>query len=285
MARWISVFLALLLAGASFAATPLRIVSTAPSITELLFALGLGDRVAGVTTFCRYPPEATRKPKIGSYTDPNLEAIAALRPDLVVVQTNPVRLTERLRALKLNVEEIDQQNLAMLFNSFRIVGEAAGAPAAAARLTDSVRSQLDAIRARTAKLEKTRMTFVVGRAPKRLDGLVVVGRGAYLNELIDIAGGSNIFQDAVAAYPAISVEEMIARNPEVIVDMGDMSDTAGVTEAQKRGVVDLWSRLRTIDAVKKGRVHAVASDIYVVPGPRVVDAAREFLAMLHPEIR
>jgi iron complex transport system substrate-binding protein len=251
----------------------------------LLYALGLGDRIAGVTTFCRYPPEAMKKPKIGSYTDPNLEAIAALRPDLVIVQTNPVRLADRLRAVKLNVVEIDQQNLAMLYNSFRIVGDVTGAPAAAARLTDSVRSQLDAIRARTAKLERTRMTFVVGRSPKRLDGLVVVGRGAYLNELIDIAGGINIFQDAVASYPAISVEEMIARNPEVIVDMGDMSDTAGVTESQKREVVDLWSRLRTIDAVKNGRVHAVASDIYVVPGPRVVDAAQQFLAMLHPEVK
>ena len=90
----------LLLAAALSAASPQRIVSTAPSITELLYALGLGDRVVGVTRFCRYPPEARWKPKIGDYTSPNLEAIAALRPDLVIVQTNPVHLADRLGRLR-----------------------------------------------------------------------------------------------------------------------------------------------------------------------------------------
>jgi iron complex transport system substrate-binding protein len=250
----------------------------------MLYALGLGDRVVGVTTYCRYPPEAQQKTKIGSYTEPNLEAIAALRPDLVVVQTNPIRLTERLKLMKLNVVEVDQQNLAALYNSFRIVGEAAQVPAVAARLADTMRSSIESIRARTAKLPPTKMTFVVGRSLNRLDGLIVVGRGAILNEIVEIAGGQNVFHDALAAYPMISLEELIARNPQAIVDMGDMSDTVGVTEAHKREVVSLWSRLATIDAVKRGRVYAVASDIYVVPGPRLVDAAREFLRMLHPEL-
>jgi iron complex transport system substrate-binding protein len=129
------------------------------------------------------------------------------------------------------------------------------------------------------------MAFVVGRSPNRLDGLVVVGRGAWLNEIIEMSGGVNVFLDAVAPYPAVSLEAVMARNPQVIVDMGDMSDTVGVTETHKRAIVSLWSRLATLDAVRQGRVYAVASDIYVVPGPRVVDAARSFLAMLHPEVR
>ena len=276
--------LAVFAASSLFAAPPQRIVSTAPSITELLYALGLGDRVAGVTTFCRYPPEAARKPKIGSYTEPNLEAIAALKPDLVIVQTNPVRLTGRLRALKLRVIEIDQQNLAALYNSFRIVGQAAGAPAAAARLSDSVRAKLDQIRARAAKREPTRMTFVVGRSPNRLEGLVVAGRASYLNEIIHLAGGENVFRDAVASYPSVSLEAILSRNPQAIVDMGDMSGTVGVTEAHKQAVVALWGRFPAIGAVRDKRVHAVASDIFVVPGPRVVEAAQAFLAMLHPEL-
>src|SRR5271167_2906253 len=98
----------ILIAVALCGAPPQRIVSTTPSITEMLYALGLGDRVVGVTRYCRYPPEAQLKPKIGDYTSPNLEAIAALRPDLVIVQTNPVRLRERLTALKLHVLEINQ---------------------------------------------------------------------------------------------------------------------------------------------------------------------------------
>ncbi len=273
----------LLLAAAVFGQPPQRIVSTAPSITELLYALGLGERVVGVTRFDRYPPEALKKPKIGDYTSPNLEAIASLRPDLVIIQTNPVQLAQKLGTLRLKVLEIDQENIAKLYNSFRVVGDATGAGAQAARLVDSVSAQLDAIRTRAARLPHTRMMFVVGRSPNRLDGLIVVGRASYLNEIIELAGGDNVFRDAVAAYPEVSLEEVLARNPETIVDMGDMADTVGVTEAHKRDVVALWSRLGTVAAVKQKRVHAVAADIFVVPGPRIVNAAQAFFEMLHPE--
>ena len=265
------------------AAPPQRIVSTAPSITELLYALGLGDRVAGVTDYCHYPPEARLKPKIGDYTSPNLEAIAALKPDLVILQTNPIRLADRLHALKLATLEINQDNIAALYNSFRQVGAATGASAQAATLIDSVRAKLDAIRKQAAGLPRTRAMFVVGRTPNRLDGLVVVGKATYLNEIIEIAGGENVFRDALTQYPNVSLEEVLARDPSVIIDMGDMADTVDVTEQHKRQVVDLWQRMRSLTAVKQHRVFAVASDIYVVPGPRIVNAAQAFFSMLHPE--
>ncbi len=226
----------LLLAAAVSAQPPQRIVSTAPSITELLYALGLGDRVVGVTRFDRYPPEALKKPNVGDYTSPNLEAIASLRPDLVIIQTNPVQLAQKLQTLRLKVLEVDQENIAKLYNSFRVVGEATGASAQAARLVDSVSAQLDSIAPALARLPRTRMMFVVGRSPNRLDGLIVVGRASYLNEIIELAGGENVFRDAVAAYPEVSLEEVLARNPETIVDMGDMADTVGVTETHKRDV-------------------------------------------------
>jgi iron complex transport system substrate-binding protein len=279
--------LALWLAAAALACgqAPKRIVSTAPSLTELLYALGLGDRVVGVDRFSRYPPEALRKPKIGDYANPNLEAIAALRPDLVIIPVNPVKLAERLAVLRLKVLEIDQESLAKLYESFRIVGEAAGARAQADKLESTVRAQLETVRARAAPLKKTRMMFVVGRTPNRLDGLIVVGQASYLNEIIALAGGENVFRDAVASYPGVSLEEVLARNPDVIVDMGDMADTVGVTEEHKRDVTSLWERVSSVAAVKQHRVYAVASDVYVVPGPRVVDAAKAFLAMLHPEAK
>jgi iron complex transport system substrate-binding protein len=274
-----------LLAAALSAAPPQRIVSTAPSITELLYALGLGDRVVGVTRFCRYPPEAQLKPKIGDYTSPNIEAIAALRPELVVIQTNPVHLANHLTALKLRVLEIDQENIAAIYKSIREVGIATGTERVATQLTDSIRDGLAKIRASVSALPRVRMMFVIGRSPDRLDGLVVAGRASYLNEAIEVAGGENVFREAVAAYPAVSLEEVMARNPDVIVDMGDMSDTIGVTEAHKRSVVALWDRIPTLAAVKQHRVFAVASDIYVVPGPRVIDAAKAFAEMLHPGSR
>jgi iron complex transport system substrate-binding protein len=269
----------------AFGQPPQRIVSTAPSITELLYALGLGGRIVGVDRFSRYPPEALRKAKIGDYVNPNLETIASLRPDLVIIPTNPVKLAERLAVLRLKVLEIDQDSIAKLYESFRMIGQATGTAAQASKLESTVRGQLEVVRARAAPLKKTRMMFVVGRTPNRLDGLIVVGQASYLNELIALAGGENVFRDAVASYPGVTLEEVLARNPDVIVDMGDMADTVGVTDAHKREVTSLWERLSSVAAVKQHRVYAVASDVYVVPGPRVVDAAKAFLEMLHPEAR
>ena len=268
-----------------FGQSPKRIVSTAPSITELLYALGLGDRLVGVDRFSRFPPEALRKPRIGDYANPNLEAIAALRPDLVIIPVNPVKLADRLAVLRLKVLEIDQDSTAKLYESFRVIGQATGTTAQAAKLESTVRGQLEAVRMGAAPLKKTRMMFVVGRTPNRLDGLIVVGQASYLNEIIALAGGENVFRDAVAPYPGVSLEEVLARNPDVIVDMGDMADTVGVTDEHKREVTSLWERLGSVAAVKQHRVYAVASDIYVEPGPRVVDAAKAFLEMLHPEAR
>ncbi len=275
----------LLTLAAALNAAPARIVSTTPGITEILYALGLGDRVAGVTDYCHYPPDALRKPKIGTYTQPNLEAIAALRPDLVIIQVNPIQLGAKLRALKLNVLEIDHDNVDRLFASIGAVGRAAGAGDAARQLTARLRGDLDAIRIRAAVLPRRKLMFLVGRSANSLEGMMAVGGSSYLNELMELAGGENIFRGAVAAYPRISIEEILARNPDVIVDMGEMAETTGVTAAQKQRVVRLWQRYPTLKAVAGGRVYAVAADIFVVPGPRIVDAAREFARMLHPEVR
>ena len=271
----------LLLAGVG-SAQPRRIVSTAPSITEMLYALGLGDRVVGVTTYCHYPPEAAKKPKIGTYIEPDLEAIASLKPDLVIIQKNPVQLQAKLERLNLHVLEVRHDNIAQVFESIRKIGGAAGAQDRAAQLVGSLRSKLDAIHSRITQLPGTRVMFIVGRAPNRIEDIIVIGQASYLNELMEQAGGVNIFRDSVAPYPKVGMEEILARNPDVIVDMGDMAQTVGVTEQHKKSVVALWNRYPSLNAVRNHRVFAVAADVYVVPGPRMVDAARQFGRMLHP---
>jgi len=265
------------------AAQPARIVSTAPSVTELLFALGLGSRVVGVTTYCHYPPEVQKLPKVGNYLQFNLETIASLKPDLVVVLNNPTRIAMQLRSMKINVLELEHETVPEIFRSIDRLGTATGAAAPAQRLAAGLRAKLDSIRVRTAGLPRRKMMFIVGRNPGTLDGLVAVGRGSYLNEIMDVAGGVNVFRDAPAPYPKVGLEEIIARNPDVIVDMGDMAQTSGVTDEHKQAVARLWGRAPTVSAVKQKRVFAVASDIYVVPGPRMVDAALAFAHMLHPE--
>ncbi len=264
-------------------AQPARIVSTAPSITEMLFALGLGGRVAGVTEYCRYPEDALRVRKIGTYIQPNIEAILSLTPDLVVIQENPARLKEKFEAVGLNVLELRHTTVADVYESISILGRMTGAGGRATTLNALIRGRLDEIASRTGRRPRRRMMFIVGRTPHAIEGLVAVGRASYLNELIAIAGGENVFAAAAAPYPKVSLEEVLARDPEVIIDMGEMADTVGVTEEQKRRVVELWRRYPNLAAVRRGAVFAVASDIFVVPGPRMVDAAAAFGRMLHPE--
>jgi iron complex transport system substrate-binding protein len=264
-------------------AAPRRIVSTAPSITEMLYALGLGDRVVGVTTFCHYPPEAAKKPKIGTYLRPDVETILALRPDVVIAEKTMIRGPVSLPSLKLNVVELDDSSVQGIYDSIREIGRLAGVSNRAEVLCASIRDELQRIRRRTAELPRRKVLFVVGRTPGKIEDLIAAGSSSYLNEVLALAGGENLLHDAAIPYAKISVEEVLARNPDVIIDIGEMADTVGVTEKQKRAVVRLWSRYPSLKAVQQRRVFAIASDIFVVPGPRVVDAARECARLIHPE--
>jgi iron complex transport system substrate-binding protein len=272
----------ILLASGCFA-QPRRIVSTAPSITEMLYALGLGDRVVGVTTFCHYPPAAARKPKIGNYLRPDLEAIVALRPDLVIAEKSMIRQAISLPRLKLNLLEVDDSTIAGIYDTIRKIGGAAGVSPQATALCSSIAGKLEAIQRRTSRLPPRRVLFIVGRTPGRIEDLIAAGRTSYLNELMRIAGGENVFQDAAIGYAKIGLEEILARNPDVIIDMGEMAQTVGITDLQKQAVVALWRRYPTLKAVRNHQVFAVASDVFVVPGPRVTEAAGELARLLHPE--
>jgi len=272
----------ILLSVSALSAQPKRIISTAPSITETLFALGLCDRVVGVSQYCHYPPEALKRPKVGSYLKPNLEAIVGLHPDLVIVEANlPESASAQLERVKLPTIGMEHGDLEKMFHGMRVIAARCGVPERGAKLEADIRARLNAIRQRTAKLPRRSLVFIVGRSPGSLDGLIAVGKGSYLNELIAIAGGVNALATTAQPYPKISLESMLGLNPDVLVDMGDMAQTEGVTEEHKRQVVALWRRLAPL----KSRVFAVASDIFVVPGPRVADAAEAFAQMLHPEAK
>jgi len=268
---------------AAAAAQPKRIVSTAPSITEMLFALGLGGRVVGVTEYCRHPAEARRITKIGTYIQPNIEVILSLEPDLVVIQENPARLREKFEAVRLPVLELKHTTIDDIYSSLLALGRVAGVEERAKELVAQIRGDLARIRSRTRTLPRRRVMFVIGRTPGSLRDLFVVGRASYLNELIAVAGGVNVFADAPAPYPRVPLEEVLSRNPEVIIDRGDMAAEAGTGGNRRSRIVRLWRRYPNLAAVKREAVYAVASDSFVVPGPRMVEAARDLARMLHPE--
>jgi iron complex transport system substrate-binding protein len=274
----------LLLLAPALLAEPHRIISTGPSITEILFALDLGDQVVGVTQYCNYPPEAQKIPRIGTWMAPNMEAILAARPDLVIVQRTGIHDAGRFRALKLNALEIKLDSIADIYDSIGKIGAAAGVSDRATTLVQSIRTQLTAIRERSAKRPPTSVLFVVGRTPGTLDGIISVGGQSFLSEVIGIAGGRNILIDSPVAYPKVGHEEILARNPSVIVDMGEHPDGAAISESQRRAEIALWGKYPSLRAYKNNRIHIVASDLFVHPGPRVVVLAREFARIFHPDL-
>ncbi|MCC6538397.1 MAG: ABC transporter substrate-binding protein, partial [Bryobacterales bacterium] len=232
--------ISLFFAGSLRAAPPQRIVSTGPAITETLYALGLGPNVVGVSTFCHFPADAQKKTKVGTYLEPNLEVIASLKPDLVIVEKLPTRATSTLGRLGVRTLEVQFGDVAGIMRAMETIATAAGDAAAGRKLTASIRARLEAVRQRHASAPRRSMTFIVGRAAGRLEGIVVVGQGAHLNELIEIAGGRNVFAQSKMPYFKVSLEALGAADPEVIVDMGEMADTVGVTPERKAAVVKLW---------------------------------------------
>jgi iron complex transport system substrate-binding protein len=261
-------------------AAPQRIVSTAPSFTETLFAIGAGARVVAVSTYCHFPEAVNRLPRVGSYLEPSIEAIARLQPDLVLIHAEQKTALSQLSALGIKTLALRNTTLEDTLQSFSAIGAAVGISAEGVRFEKEIRAKLAAIEKRSAGKKPRTLLFIVGRTPGRLDGMIAVGKGSFLNEVIRIAGGKNVLSDSPVAYPKISMEAVLRLAPDAIVDMGDMAATTGVTEQHKRSVVKLWESQPAVQAASNKKVFAVAADIFVVPGPRVVEAAEAFASML-----
>jgi iron complex transport system substrate-binding protein len=257
---------------------PHRIVSTAPSITEMLFALGVGDQIVGVTTYCTYPEAAKAKPKIGGYLNPSLEAILAQRPDLVFVLRNQSDIGRNLRQGGVNVVELDHENRSGIYESIKTIANEIGLPERGRTLIASIEKELrEASYKPDSKTRKPAVLFIVGRTPGSVTDLIVVGRGSYLNELIELAGGLNVAADAVIPYPRFSFEEVIHRNADVIIDMGH---NGMETSAQKRTVKQLWRQYSFLRAVQREAVFPVSADYFITPGPRIGQAVRDIRKMI-----
>ena len=277
--------LSLFLLALALDAQPRRIVSTAPSFTETVYAIGAGDRVVGVSVHCHFPKEVETVAKVGTYIRPNVEAIVRLKPDLVLVHKEQPDAAAQLKRLGITTLALTNTSLDDTFSAIREVGAALGMTPQAAKLEQAIRGRFDALRKTTSGQSRKSLLFIVGRTPGRLEGLVAVGKGSFLNELIAIAGGRNALAGSLVTYPRISVEAVLRIDPDVIVDMGDMADTVGVTETHKQDVVKLWQKQADLKAARSGRVYAVAADIFVVPGPRIVEAAEAFARMLREPAR
>jgi iron complex transport system substrate-binding protein len=249
--------------------TPQRIISLAPSNTEILFALGLGDKVVGVTDWCDYPPEALEKEKVGGYANPDIEKIVALNPDLILAgYGNPIEVVYTLAGLGLTVFGIKTTDLDDLLNDIRRVGEITDKEVEAQALTSAMESRIQAVTNQTEELEqRPRVFYIVWHDP-----LWTAGSGTFINELIEKAGGVNIFGN-VTGYPMVSIEDVLARDPEIIITSEWSYDWAlNSTE------------LASTNASQSGRIFTCDDDLVQRPGPRLVEGLEWFAHFIHPEI-
>jgi iron complex transport system substrate-binding protein len=253
-------------------ANPQRIISLAPNITEILFALGLGDRVAAVTSYCDFPEETKTKEKIGDTLHPNLERIIGLKPDLVLTTTASQLedLTRRLDQLAVPLYVTNPRTVRETAASIRKIGEATGASARAAEIADDMERRISAVETRVKGLPEPRVLYVLQTAP-----LITAGRNTFINDLIRIAGGRSISGDETADYPQFSRETVIARAPEVII-----APSSHGKEFVR--VEDLRRDYPTTPAVRSNRIVAVNPDLVDRPGPRIVDGLEELARGLHP---
>lgn len=257
---------------------PLRIISLAPSNTEILFALGLADRVVGVTDFCNYPPEAKEKPSIGGFTTPNMEKVVALSPDLILA--TPIHektIIPQLEAKGLTVLALAPKNLDEVLESIQMVGEVTGKEETAAGLLTDMQKRIKAVTDKTNNLPEAQRPAVFYLTWH--DPLMTSGVGTLHQELMQKAGGRNIFAEVIGTK-SVDLELLVARNPQVMIAGVGMGSGGDKTYQYLK----TESRLKNTEAGKNGRIYKIDLDLTGRAGPRIVDGLEQFAKCIHPEI-
>lgn len=251
---------------------PERIVSLSPALTEILFAVGAGDRVVGITDYCDWPPDALDRPRVGGYANPSVEAVLALRPDLVVASPGPGN-REAVRAMEragLRVAIFESETLEETLATVRSVARAAGAEARGEAVVRRMKQRIDSVSGRVAHLPRVRTLFCL-----QVEPIIAAGRGTLPAQILEAAGGENVLADP--RYPRLGIESVVALGPDVILQ--SRMDLPG--EGERNAGMDYWQRWPDLPAVKSGRVRMLPGSAALRPGPRVADAVEEIAELLH----
>ena len=256
-----------------------RIVSLVPALTEMLFAIGAGPRVVGVSSFDEFPPEVARLPRVGALIDPDTERILSLRPDLVIVYGSQADQEKQFQRAGIRTFSYRHGGIPVILQTIRDLGAQTGRQAAAAKVVSDLQARLDRVRARVAGRPRPTVALVFERQPGTLREIYVSGGVGFLNEMLGIAGGVNVFADVQKESVQPSTETLLSRAPDVIIEVrarGLVEEREAATER------NVWSTLSSLPAVRNNRVHILSGQYLVVPGPRLGDATEALARALHP---
>ncbi len=260
-----------------------RIVSMAPSITETLYALGLGNRVVGVTRYCDFPPDVQRKTRVGGYFDPNLEAILMLKPDLVIMLEEQVESMPAMDKLKLETLVVSHKTIDGIIDSFRAIGRRCGRGPEGRWMAREFKDRLERIRAKTQGLPRPRVLFVLDRTFGRghLTDVYVAGADDFFDTIIELAGGRNACRVQSVRNPVVSPEGLLWLDPDVIVDLA-RSDV--LKKHSQQTIRADWKELTQMKAVYSGQLLIFDKGYACVPGPRLIQLVENLARVLHPEV-
>ncbi len=258
---------------------PERIVSLSPSNTEIIYALGLEDKLVGVTEFCDYPEAAKDKPKVGGFSTIDIEKVVESQPDLILAANiHEDEVIPRLDGLGLTVLALAPKTLDEVLDAITLVGDCAGVPEKAAQLVAEMENRIRAVTDKTRNLtpdERPRVLYIVWHDP-----LMTVGPDTRINELIELAGGTNIAQNLSEEYPTISLEAVITANPQIIIAGSGMGE--GARLPYEFALTE--ERLKDVDARVNNRTYEINTDLVGRPGPRMIDGLEQLAEMIHPEL-
>ena len=258
-----------------------RIISTSPSITEILFELGLKDQIVAVTDYCIYPKEACILPSIGGVLNPDIETIVSLTPDLIILQSDSVKLEKNFARLGIHTFSIKVETISDIFKSINRLGKALNCQERAKKLVLSLKDKINVLKKRVAGRSRKKVLLLLGDSSNPARDLYAVGSGTFLNELLILSGGKNILQNSKAQYPKLSKEYIIEQSPEIIIEAGPKSNLSK-NEINYR--VEQWNKFPTIQAIKDKRIHFIGEDYILIPGPRLVKTLEKFTKIIHPDL-
>jgi iron complex transport system substrate-binding protein len=255
---------------------PTRIVSIIPATTEMLFAMGAGNRVVAVSSYDHFPAEVERLPKVGALLDPDVERILTLKPDLVIVYETQTDLKTQLDRAKIPYYSYAHRGLPDITETIRSLGAIVGVPAEAGALATRLEQQLAGIRARVASSPRPKTLLIFGRERGSLRNIDASGGEGFLHDMVQTAGGADVLGDMARQSVMMSTEMVLTRAPEVILELRTATDDLN-PDARA------WDALPSVPAVRNHRVYLLQGEEFVVPGPRVAMATERIARVLHPD--
>jgi len=262
---------------------PQRIITLAPNITEIAFALVLDEEIIAVTKYCDYPNKVSSLPKVGGFIDPNIEAIVALNPDLVILVASQQQTITQLHQLNIPVLAVKNATLVDIKNSISAIGEATQHQQQAQQLLATIEQQIRFVNHKVSGLPRPKVMISMGHSTnsEHVKSIYIAGQHDFYNDLISLAGGQNSYQNDYLKVPSLSIEGILQLNPDIIIDIFPEATDHNADIAQ---IKRQWQNLVYVNAIKNNRVHIIEENYATIPGPRIFKLLTQMAKLIHPEL-